>query len=90
MRYVEQRVIIPEQLKRFCKEHELFTKGSKEEFDDLLQRLTDEIGCPKHMDSEAIANLAVDILEKSTWKPYTEMSLMSALVKLSYTTFEAA
>lgn len=28
MMYVEQRVIIPEHLRCFCNEHELFTKGS--------------------------------------------------------------
>ena len=79
MMYVEQRVIIPEHLRCFCNEHELFTKGSRE----------DDIGNPANVDSEAIANLALAILEKSTAQPYRATDLMNALVRLCYTTFVA-
>jgi len=89
MMYVEQRVIIPEHLRCFCNENELFTKGSREEFDKLVGEITDDIGNPANVDSEAIANLALAILEKSTAKPYHATDLMNALVRLCYTTFVA-
>lgn len=89
MMYVEQRVIIPEHLRCFCNEHELFTKGSREDFDKLVREITDGIGNPANVDSETIANLALAILEKSTAKHYRATDLMDALVRLCYTTFVA-
>lgn len=89
MMYVEQRVIIPEHLRCFCNEHELFTKGSREDFDKLVGEITDDIGNPANVDSEAIASLALAILEKSTAQPYRATDLMNALVRLCYTTFVA-
>lgn len=89
-KYTETRVLRMEKLRSLCIKHDWYTCGTNEEYAALFARLHDDMGCPEHMTTEKLAEIAADIMAHSEITDYTITTVMGELARACFTYFDEA
>lgn len=89
-KYIENRYLDREALRRVCIECCWYTRGTNEEYEKLFDRLYDENGCHENMTVEKLAEIAADIMEHSDITGYTMTTVMYKLAGACYSLFDIA
>ena len=89
-KYTETRTMSACDLRGLCIRHNWYTCGTCEEYDRLFDRLYDSDGCPVHLTTEKLAEIAADIMEHSRITDYTITSVMYELARTACTCFDIA
>ena len=89
MKFIERRYLLAYDLRACCIEHDWYTHGTVEEYENLFTMLYDEDGCHKEMTVDNLAKIAYDIRQHSKELDYSIEAMMSALNRHCNTIFEA-
>lgn len=82
MKFVETRTLTASKLRSLCIKNDWYTCGDNEDYENLFDRLTDCYGCPVHMTTEKLVEIATDIWEHSE---ITDYSIETVLFHLAVT-----
>ena len=89
MKFTETRTLSASKLRAICIEHDWYTRGTNEEYGRLFDKLTDCCGCPEHLTTEKLVEIAEDIWEHSEITDYTIETVLFALARACFTYFDA-
>ena len=88
MKYTETRTMSASKLRALCIQHDWYTCGTNAEYSRLFDRLTDCCGCPEHLTTEKLVEIATDIWEHSEITDYTMETVLFELARACYTYFD--
>ncbi len=88
MKFKETRSMSATKLRSVCIEHNWYTCGTNKEYSRLFDRLNDCCGCPEHLTTEKLVEIAEDIWNHSEITEYTIETVLSELARNCYTYFD--
>lgn len=88
MKFNETRTLSASKLRSLCIKNEWYTCGDNEEYSRLFDRLTDCCGCPEHMTTEKLVEVAEDIWDHSDITDYTIETVLFELARACSTYFD--
>lgn len=88
MKFTETRTLDASKLRSLCIKNNWYTRGTNAEYSRLFDRLTDCCGCPKHLTTEKLVEIAEDIWEHSKITDYTIETVLFELARACYTYFD--
>lgn len=88
MKFTETRTMNSSKLRSICIKMDWYTRGTNEEYSNLFAKLHDDMGCPVHLTTEKLVEIAEDIWEHSEIQDYTIESVLFELARTCYTYFD--
>ena len=88
MKFTETRTLSASKLRSICIQHDWYTCGTNEEYGRLFDKLTDCCGCPVHLTTEKLVEIADDIWDHSDITDYTIETVLFELARACYTYFD--
>lgn len=88
MKFNEIRTMSVSKLRSVCIKNNWYTRGTNEEYYRLFDRLHDCCGCPEHLTTEKLVEIAEDIWKHSQITDYTIETVLFELARNCYTTFD--
>ena len=88
MKFTETRTMTASKLRSLCIKNDWYTCGDNEEYSRLFDRLYDCCGCPEHLTTEKLVEIATDIMDHSDITDYTIETVLFELARNCYTIFD--
>lgn len=88
MKFTETRTLTSSKLRLLCIKNDWYTCGDNDDYDRLFDRLTDCCGCPEHMTTDKLVEIATDIWEHSEITDYTIETVLFELARACFTYFD--
>lgn len=88
MKFKETRTMSASKLRALCIQRNWYTRGTNEEYSRLFDKLNDCCGCPEHLTTEKLVEIAEDIWDHSNITDYTIETVLFELARNCYTYFD--
>lgn len=75
--YKETRIMHKNTFDKLCDEHKWLNKANRQQYSAVVDMLFDANGCPAHLNTEMIEEIATAIFSMSSELPYSIESIMS-------------
>lgn len=88
MKFKETRTMSASKLRDLCIKRGWYTHGTNEEYSRLFDMLSDFCGCPEHLTTEKLVEIAEDIWDHSHITDYTIETVLFELARNCFTIFD--